>query len=156
MTPQAPARRRLAGARWLAASIAPGCAVSFLLAPHDATFLPNFAFYWGGQLAVIATLFLARPRVAAVAAQSVVTAAILMGLAWWIRHRTQSHPDGLVWLIYPVLLCGAAIGGVVATWWYGENRSISGVRIACITAIAAAGGSWLSTVAACHSIFYCH
>ena len=128
-----------------------GAAVSSIVAPHDAFFLPNFAFFWGSQLAVIALLYLAEPRAAAVGAISVVAATILIGFRSWIWHRANSNPDGLVWMIDPVLLFGAAMGGVAATFRYGGTRSVTGVRIACITGMAAAGASCLSAVL----IFYC-
>lgn len=127
-----------------------------MLAPHDAFFLPNFSFYWGGQLAIIAVLFIARPSAAGVAAMAAVLAAILLVMGLWVQHRTGAHPDGLVWLIYPILLFGAALGGLVATWWCNGAGGYTAVKMACATGLTAAGGSCVSTVLACHTVFYCH
>jgi hypothetical protein len=137
-------------------SIALGCGLAGALAPHDSFFLPNFAFYWGGQLAAIALLFLARPRAAAVAALAMVLATTLLAVDLWVRHRAGAHPDGLAWLLYPVVLFGAAVGSVGATWWYDSTVSLTNFRLACITGLAAAGGCCLSAALACSSAFYCH
>lgn len=133
-----------------------GATVSFLLAPKDQFFLPNFFFYWGSQLAVVASIFLLRPRPAIVAALSFVLATILLGFRIWVAVRSRSNPDGLVWFLYLVLLFGAAIGGYGATWWCRGKSHFTPLQTACIAGVAAIGGSCLSATWACNTAFYCH
>lgn len=133
-----------------------GFTVSLILTSKDEYFLPNFAFYWGSQLVVLALIFLFRSRPAIVLSMSFVVAIILLGFRTWVINRSHSNTYGLVWLLYLVLLFGAAIGGLGATWWSCTNRSFTYFQVACIVGIAAIGGSGLSITLACNTGLYCH
>jgi hypothetical protein len=128
--------------------IAFGLLVSGLLAPKDGFFLPNFGFYWGSQLAVLAMILLLRPRAAVIAAISVVLAALLLGFHTWLAIRASQKPDGLVWLLYVVLLIGAAIGGLGITWWLRTRNHFTSFQTACISAIGTIAGIVIAGIVA--------
>lgn len=133
-----------------------GFAASFVLAPKDEFFFPNFLFYWGSQLSVVVLILLLRPKPAVVTAMSVILVAILLGFKMWLWSRADLKPDGLVWLLYLVLLFGAAIGGLGATWWLRRKRNLTSIQLACAIGVAALCGSCLSTTWACNNGLYCH
>jgi hypothetical protein len=135
--------------------IALGLLVSFALAPKDELFLQNFSFYWGSQLAVILLILLLRPRPAIVATLSFVLATILLGFRIWIATRSRYRPDGGVWFLYLVLLCGAAIGGLGSAWWCRSEISLTPARTVLITCIATIAGSCLIAACACSTGLYC-
>jgi len=136
--------------------IALGFFVSCILALADGLFLPNFEFYWGSQLAVIVIIFLLRPRPAIIGVLSVYLAVMLIGFNAWLGIRSNLNADGGVWFLYLVLLVGATAGCVIAIYWLRKKKTFSSFQAASVVAATAIGGSTLSMIMGCYSVFYCH
>ena len=136
--------------------IALGFFVSCILALADGLFLPNFEFYWGSQLAVIVIIFLLRPRPAIIGVLSVYLAVMLIGFNAWLGIRSNLNADGGVWFLYLVLLVGATAGCVIAIYWLRKKKTFSSFQAASVVAATAIGGSTLSMIMGCYSVFYCY
>jgi len=136
--------------------IALGFVVSCMLALRDELFLPNFEFYWGSQLVVIAIILLLRPRPAIVSALSVYLALMLIGFKAWLGIRSNLNADGGVWFLYLVLLIGATVGCLVGTYWLRKKKTFPSFQAVGVVAATAIGGSTLSMIVGCYTVFYCH
>src|SRR5471032_1541924 len=136
--------------------IALGFVVSCMLALRDELFLPNFEFYWGSHLVVIAIILLLRPRPAIVSALSVYLALMLIGFKAWLGIRSNLNADGGVWFLYLVLLIGTTMGCAIGAYWLGKRKSFSSFQAVGVIAAAAIGGSTLSMITGCYTVFYCH
>ena len=136
--------------------IALGFVISCILALRDELFLPNFEFYWGSQLVVIAIVFLLRPRAVIISSLSVYLALMLIGFKAWLGIRTDLNADGGVWFLYLVLLIGTTMGCVIGAYWLGKRKSFSTFQAVGFIAAAAIGGSTLSMITGCYTVFYCH
>jgi hypothetical protein len=71
-----------------------GLAVSAALAPKNSWFLPNAAFFWGSQLAVLAMLLMLWPRPAVVGGVAAALAIYLAAFGTWLftRRGIREHP----------------------------------------------------------------
>ena len=133
--------------------IAIGMAVAATLAPRDAFFLPNFLFFWGTQVAIIALAALLKPRPAVLGGVSLALAIYLGSFGAWLFTRT--HPESMAWLGFVFSLPGAAIAAVGVTLWQ-KNQVIYGPIRACLFATCAVLlGVSLNQVVVCSTVMYC-
>lgn len=142
--------------KFAVAGIALGFVISCILAFRAEPFLSNFEFYWGSQLVGIAIILLLRPRPAIVGALSVCMVLVLSGFKAWLSRRSNANPDGLVWLLYLVLLAGTAMGAAIGTYWLRGKQAFSWFKTTCIIAATAAAGCIISISMSCYWVFYCH
>lgn len=117
---------------------------SAAFAPFDAFFAPNFAFYFGSQLAILALLVFYRPRPAVYAGVALTLSVCFVLFANW-------NKDALGWVLYVLCMPGPAIGtvliGLKCGMWQSKGPFFAGVFAAVVTLvciIANAGALYLS------------
>lgn len=118
--------------------------VSALFAPFDADFAPNFAFYFGSQLAILTLLVFYKPRPAVYAGVAFTLSLCFVLFATW-------NKESLGWVFYVLCMPGPAIGTVVIGlkrgMWQSRRSFFAGVFAAVVTlvgVIANAGVLYLS------------
>ncbi len=124
-----------------------------MLAQKGANFLPNLAFFWLSQLAVLALALPFRPRPAVIGGGALALAVYLGAFAAWLAL----HPDraGLIWLGYLFSLPGAAVGAIVATLLLRDRVKYSAVVASCIASGLALVGVLINQTFVCMTAMYC-
>lgn len=117
---------------------------SAAFAPFDAFFVPNFAFFFGSQLAILGLLVFYRPRPAVYAGVALTLSLCFVLFANW-------NKDALGWVLYVLCLPGPAIGtvfiGLKRGMWQSKDSFFAGVFAAVVTLVcivANAGFLYLS------------
>lgn len=131
------------------ASLIPGLLLAGALAPND---LPNFLFFAGSQLAVLATVAASVPRPAVLAGVALVLPLYLVSFAAWLFGRVP--PDSMAWLGYIIALPGAAVAAIGLGLWLRSRRMPA--TVAMLAAAAAAGGGLaLAQLGVCSTVMHC-
>jgi hypothetical protein len=130
-----------------------GVCISAILAPKSSYFFPNFLFYSGSQLLILAFVLLFRPR-AAVVAGIAFSLALYLGLfgAWVF---TSTHPESMAWLGYIFSLPGAVVGAVLAAILLRKQSSYGYFAIGLLAAALVAAGIAANQIIVCNTVIYC-
>jgi len=104
-----------------------GLAVSAALAPKNSWFLPNAAFFWGSQLAVLAMLLMLWPRPAVVGGVAAALAIYLAAFGTWLFTRRGDPGASMAWNVYVLSLPGAAIGAIAIGFWQISARDLDSI-----------------------------
>lgn len=131
-----------------------GACVSVALGPKDSFFFPNFLFFWGSQVLLIAAfVLLFRPR-AAVVAGIAFSLALYLGLfGSWVFIR--SYPDSMAWLGYVLSLPGAAVGAVFAASLPQRKPNLGSLAVGLAAAASVASGIAANQLLVCSTLMYC-
>lgn len=129
-----------------------GC-ISAVLAPKDSFFFPNFLFFWGSQVLILAFVLLFRPR-AAVVAGIAFSLALYLGLfgAWLF---TRTHPESMAWLGYVFSLPGAVVGAVLVALLLQRQPNLGPYAAVLLAAALVAAGIAINQVVVCSTVMYC-
>ena len=137
------------------ACVLSGLLVAVLLAPKDYTFLPNLAFLWLPQLAVLLLAWFSHAnRLAALAGTALAMATYLAAFGAWLFSRP--HAESLAWLGYLFSLPGAAFGVfMAAAICEGMDPAGRMFRIASTFAGAVLVGIILNQAVLCATVLHC-
>lgn len=135
------------------ACVALGSFVSAALAPKDSYFFPNFLFFWGSQVLILAFVLLFRPR-AAVIAGIAFSLALYLGLfGAWIF--TRSHPESMAWLGYVFSLPGAVVGAAIVASLPQRRSNLGSLALGLAAAASVAGGIAINQFLVCSTLMHC-
>ena len=118
-----------------------GLAVAVVLAPKDSWFLPNAAFFWGSQLAVLAMLLMLWPRPAVVGGVAAALAIYLAAFGTWLFTRRGDPGASMAWNVYVLSLPGAAIGAIAIGFWQYRLETWTPFSLMCISALFVLAGA---------------
>lgn len=139
--------------RFAVVCVALGSCASVVLAPKDSYFLPNFLFFWGSQILVLAFALAFRPR-AAVVAGIAFSLALYLGLfGAWVFTRT--YPESMIWLGYVFSLPGAVVGAVLVALLLQRQPSFGPFAAALLAAASVAAGITINQAVVCNTVMYC-
>jgi hypothetical protein len=137
------------------ACVLSGLLVAALLAPKDSYFLPNLAYLWLPQLAILLLAWFSHAnRLAALAGTALAMAVYLAAFGAWLLSRP--HSEALAWLGYLFSLPGAAFGVLMAAAVCGKVAP-SGrmLAVASTFAVAVSIGIILNQGVVCATVLHC-
>jgi ABC-type sulfate transport system permease component len=124
-----------------------------MLAPKNSHFFPNFLFFSGPQLLMLAFVLLFRPR-APVVAGIAFSLALYLGLfGAWVFTRT--HPESMAWLGYMFSLPGGVVGAVLAAVLSRKRPDLGSLAAGLAAAALVAAGIIVNQVVVCSTFMYC-
>lgn len=130
-----------------------GFSVAVSLAPKDAYFLPNFAFFWLPQLVLLIIAHLCKLRPAMIAGVAFALASHLAVFAIWLRSR--EHPDSMAWLGYMFSLPGAGIGLLTSIYWSKKWPALKPLSALATAATTVLGCIIFNQTIICNTLMYC-
>lgn len=133
--------------------VALGACASAALAPKDSYFLPNFLFFWGSQVLVLACAVAFRLRPAFVAGVAFSLALYLSLFGTWVF--TRAHPESMAWLGYVFSLPGALVGLVAIASWLQQRQSVSPLASGVLSAASVAAGIAINQTVVCGTVMFC-
>ncbi len=133
--------------------VALGACASAALSPKDSFFLPNFLFFWGSQVLVLALAVAFRLRPAFVAGVALSLALYISLFGGWVFSR--AHPDSMAWVGYMFSLPGAVVGLLSVASWVKARPSAGPLASGSLAAAAVAGGIAVNQAVVCGTVMYC-
>jgi hypothetical protein len=130
-----------------------GACASAALAPKDSFFFPNFLFFWGSQILVVALALAFRLRPAFVAGVALSLALYISLFGAWVFSR--AHPESMAWLGYMFSLPGAVIGVFSVGSWLKSRPGVGPLASGSLAAAAVAGGIAVNQTVVCGTVMYC-
>ena len=130
-----------------------GACASAALAPKDSYFLPNFLFFWGSQILVLAFAVAFRLRPAFVAGVALSLALYVSLFGTWVF--TRAYPDSMAWLGYMFSLPGAVIGLCLVASWLKTRPGVSPLASGLLAAASVAAGIAVNQTVVCGTVMYC-
>lgn len=130
-----------------------GAATSAALAPKDSYFLPNFLFFWGPQILILALALFFRPRAAVIAGIAFSLAGYLTLFGLWAFWKPGA--DGMVWVGYLFSLPGAALGVLAASVLPAGRSGLTALAAGIISSLIVAAGVAINQVLVCTTLMHC-
>jgi hypothetical protein len=122
------------------------------IAPHDASFLGNFAWYWFPAAGVVSLLAAAGAKSGVLAGCSLALTTFLFTYHFWVQ--SLHSPGGLVWLGYLFAMPGAIAGALFAYFWF-KNRNTSLMLATLVATSCTVFGLVLNMSLICSTVMYC-